>query len=274
MSSLRIGVRAAAVWSAFVGEWQQTGRQKATWIAIVVGVGLILAPIFLAERAFGPAGFEASGGGRGVVSFVALGWIALTAAQQALLGGQGFLRWANNTGLLPHIWTTRVDRWIPFVGVALFEVVNTVVMGLLLIGVLVVLTDAGTFRLSPLAAPVVAGSLVAFWGFGIALGGTGIALRQWTLPGLINAAAFTMAGATFPVAMLPWEVRWISLALPHTYIVDAIRHTLLGTPTVVPFEVELAIVFASAVGGVVGGIWLFNRIDRYAVRRGLIGLYT
>ena len=52
------------------------------------------------------------------------------------------------------------------------------------------------------------------------------------------------------------------------------RHTLLGTPTLVPLWAEMVILSVTAVVAGVGGILVFNRLDRYAARHGLVGLYT
>ena len=48
------------------------------------------------------------------------------------------------------------------------------------------------------------------------------------------------------------------------------RHTLLGTPTLVPMWAESVILSLTTV---VAGIAVFNRLDRHAIRHGLIELY-
>ena len=262
-----------AVWASFLCEWQEVGRKKVRWLAVLVNVALLLIPLLLAQLAFGSEGFAASGGGEHVAAFIAVGWLAMQVAQQTLLGAQGYLRWGNETGVLPHLWTTRVARWVPVVGITLFELAEMLVWTVVIL--VVVLLAAGGFpAVSLLSIPVILLSLIGFSGIGLAMGGAGLVLRQWRVPGLINGVMFLMAGAAFPIAVLPAEVRWLSYGLPHTYALDAMRHTLLGTPTLIPLWVELIILSLTAVIGAVGGIAVFNRLDRYATRQGLVGLYT
>lgn len=263
----------AAVWASSLSEWQQVGRQKVRWAAVLVNIAAILLPLLLAQLAFGSEGFAASGGGEHVVAFIALGWLAMQVAHQTLLGAQGYLRHANESGVLPHLWTTRVARWVPVVGITLFELVQMLVWTGVILAV-VLISVGGLPAVSVLAIPAIALSLIGFFGIGLAMGGAGMLLRQWRVPALVNGILFLMAGAAFPIGVLPVEIRWLSYGLPHTYALDAIRHTLLGTPTLLPFAAELIILSLTAVIGAVGGITVFNRLDRYAARRGLVGLYT
>ena len=274
-SPRRAEVRPAllAVWASFLREWQEVGRQRVRWVAILMNVAIILVPLLLAQLAFGSEGFEASGGGKHVAAFVAVGWLAMQVAHVTLLGAQEYLRHANETGVLPHLWTTRVARWVPVVGITLFELAQMLVWAAIILAV--VLISVGGFpAVSLLAIPAIALSLIGFFGIGLAMGGAGMLLRQWRVPALVNGILFLMAGAAFPIGVLPAEVRWLSYGLPHTYALDAMRHTLLGTPTLIPIWAELAILSLTAVVGSIGGIAVFNRLDRYATRHGLVGLYT
>ncbi len=262
-----------AVWASFLRQWQEVGREKVRWLAILVNVATILIPLLLAQLAFGSEGFAASGGGEHVAAFVAVGWLAMQVAQSAVMGTQGYLRWGNETGVLPHLWTTRVARWIPIAGVTLYELVYMLIFAVAIL--VVVLLFAGGFpAVSLLSIPVILLSLIGFAGIGLALGGIGLVVRQWQVPRLIDASAFLLAGAAFPIAILPAEIRWLSYGLPHTYALDAMRHTLLGTPTLIPIWAELIILSLTAVVATIGGVAVFNRLDRYATRRGLVGLYT
>ena len=86
------------------------------------------------------------------------------------------------------------------------------------------------------------------------MGGAWLVLRQWRVPCLIHGVAFLMAGAAFPIAVLPAEIRWLSYALPHTCALDAMLHTLLGRPTLVPMWAELLILSLTAVVAGISGI--------------------
>ena len=264
---------AAALWACFLREWQEYGRAKTEWTYRVVLAFVTVLPILLAQLAFGTAGFEASGGGDNFVGYVAFGWLVMGIAETALLSGQGYLRWANETGVLSHVWSTPVARWVLLLGATLFDLMRAAIEAVLIFGLIALATGGVPGGFSPLAIPAMVLMLLAFWGFGIALSGVGLIWKGWTIPYLLNALFFAMAGTTYPIAILPWSVRWISYALPHTYVVDALRATLLDTPTLIPLAAEMAIVGLWAAVGLWGGFFLFDKLDRVAARRNVIGLF-
>ena len=61
--ALTLRPAALAIWASFLCEWQQRGRQKAQWVYVVGLFFAMLAPLLLAQLAFGTEGFAASGGG-------------------------------------------------------------------------------------------------------------------------------------------------------------------------------------------------------------------
>ena len=83
-----------------------------------------------------------------------------------------------------------------------------------------------------------------------------------------------MAGGTYPIAILPWSVRWITYVNPYTYIIDLLRSTTIGTPPLFAIEIEFVIVSAIALASVAGGAWAYARCERIAIRRGLVGLHA
>ncbi len=262
-----------ALWACFLREWQETARAKTEWTYRVVLAFVTVLPILLAQLAFGTTGFEASGGGHDFVGFIAFGWLVVGIAETVLLSGQGYLRWANETGVLSHVWSTPIARWIPLVGTTLFDLMRATIEAVFIFGLIALATGSVPGGFSPLAIPAMVLMLLAFWGFGVALSGVGLIWRRWTIPYLLNAVFFVMAGTTYPIAVLPWSVRWISYALPHTYVIDALRATLLDTPTLIPLAAEIAIVGVWAAVGLWGGLVLFDRLDRVAARRNMIGLF-
>ena len=170
-----------AVWASFLRQWQEVGREKVHWLAILLNVATLMIPLLLAQLAFGSEGFAASGGGEHVAAFVAVGWLAMQVAQSAVRGTQGYLRWGNETGVLPHLWTTRVARWIPIAGVTLYELVYMLIFAVAIL-VVVLLVAGGFPAVSLLSIPVILLSLIGFSGMGLALGGIGLVVRQWQVP--------------------------------------------------------------------------------------------
>ena len=262
-----------AVYACFLREWQEFGRSISEWSYRVILAFTTVLPILLAELAFGGSGFNESGGGSDFVSYVAIGWLTLGMAETALLSGQGYLRWANDSGVLAHVWSTPIARWIPLFGTTLFDLLRATIEALLVLAIIAGVFGRVPSGFSAAALPALVLMLLAFWGFGVALAGLGLVSRQWTIPYLLNALLFVFAGTTFPIQILPWSIRWISLAIPHTYIVDALRATLLGSPTIIPLWAEMLIITFWAVCGLWGGLVIYWKMDRIAAKRGLIGLY-
>ena len=72
-------------------------------------------------------GFAASGGSEHVVAFIALGMDGACMSpkvQTTVRTRKAICATRNETGVLPHLWTTRVARWVPVVGITLFELVD------------------------------------------------------------------------------------------------------------------------------------------------------
>ena len=95
---------------------------------------------------------------------------------KALMGAQGYLRRGNETGVLPHLWTTRVARWVPVVGVTLFELAQMLMWTVIDLGHRVARSRAGSRRVSLLSIPVILLSFIGFSGIGLAMGGAGLVI--------------------------------------------------------------------------------------------------
>ncbi|MCU1346549.1 MAG: type transporter, partial [Acidimicrobiia bacterium] len=88
--------------------------------------------------------------------------------------------------------------------------------------------------------------------------------------------ASVLAGVYFPVGLLPGWLQFISRLLPDTYVVSALRHSLmpsshgLSGPTpaqaIVGLTIFNLVVFPF-------GIWLFSRALEYGRRVGVLSAY-
>ena len=273
-SMARLTPALAAVWASFLSEWQQVGRQRVRWVAIMVNIAVVLLPLLLAQRAFGSEGFAASGGGEHVVAFIALGWLAMQVAHQTLLGAEGYLRQANETGVLPHLWTTRVARWVPVVGITLFELVQMLVWTGVILAV-VLISVGGLPAVSVLAIPAIALSVIGFFGIGLAMAGAGNAAAAVARAGIgqrhpvshgRRGLSHRRAAGRDPLA----ELRPASHLRPGRHPPHAAGHAHADSNL---GRAARSCRSRRFIGGV-GGIAVFNRLDRYAARRGLVGLYT
>ncbi len=80
---------------------------------------------------------------------------------------------------------------------------------------------------------------------------------------------YFLTGIFFPVTMLPFPLQVVSLLFPPTYVIDCMRHYVLGTELIFPLPLEIGL-FTISVGVllVLGGE-LWKRADRKVREGGL-----
>ena len=270
----RAGHVARVVLAAFAQTWREHNRFRVVWAARMISAFLFLAPILLMSRAYGSAGFAASGGGQDFVTFAAVGLVVINASTRPMAATMSYLAQANRVGILPALWSTPAPRWALCLGASLAALTDAVVEGAIVIALAFLFFGPSTQAVSMMAIVPLLFGLATFWGLGLVFGSVFLATRSWAVQAVVTGLLLALAGTVFPITILPWSVRWLSYAFPHTYVLDALRHLVLGTPTIVPLPIDLAVAGASAVLAVLGGIQMFRRADRAAARRGVIGLYT
>ena len=255
-------------------QWLETARFKSLWIYQVGSSFLLFAPLALTGMAFGGTGFEASGGGKSFLTYAVTGYVGLQVALSALWGGLAFLERSNRSGALPHVWSAEAPRWTSLVGVTVVDVGFAVFQAVLILFIASALFEGAAFVITPPSVAALLIAFIAFWGMGLVFAGVGLVARGARLPGALSTLAMVMAGVSFPIGILPWSVRWISYLNPYTYVLDLVRSTTLGTKPLLALEIEFAIGGVIALGSVVAGGWLFTRLERIAIRRGLVGLHA
>jgi ABC-2 type transport system permease protein len=113
--------------------------------------------------------------------------------------------------------------------------------------------------------------------FGIALGVAACAMVLrlgpaaewfvWPIPAIISP----FVAVLYPLNTLPEWMRWISSALPPSYVFESLRAVLNGQPV---HSQSLAISTALALLDLFLACWLFVAVYRGAVRSGLIARYS
>ena len=268
------GAALGVVYAVFWQQWREHNRYRVVWVGRFAWGFLVFLPLLLMGRAFGTEGFTASGGGDDIVAFAAIGIVVLNVSTRPMGATVQYLSQGNAVGVLPALWVTPAPRWALCLGASLAALVDSIIEAAIVLAAAFALLGATGLTFNPaLFIPLISG-LAMFWGLGLVFGSLFLATRSWLADTIVTGLLFALAGAAFPISILPWAIRWLSYALPHTYVLDALRASVLGTPTIVPLRVELAIAVAFAVLAVVGGIAFFRRVDRVAARRGVVGLYT
>lgn len=102
-----------------------------------------------------------------------------------------------------------------------------------------------------------------------------LTLKSAPLLRLYSLAASLLAGSIFSVDQLPDWARFISYALPHTYVINATRTALMDDPGTFEMSTNTAII-ALIIFNVVflaGGFYLFRRALEFSRKMGTLGGY-
>jgi ABC-2 type transport system permease protein len=108
-------------------------------------------------------------------------------------------------------------------------------------------------------------------GFGLFIAGLTMRLKAYnTVANLVFFSYMILTGALFPVTVIPFPFRYISLAIPFTYFIDLMRHAALLTPTLLPESWEYLAGILVALSMLFVGFTVFNWIEKDARNRGTI----
>jgi ABC-2 type transport system permease protein len=187
--------------------------------------------------------------------------------------GMGYaLKNDMDAGVLESNWLMPVSRLLILVGRTLTNLLTTAITSLIML-----LIAGALFGFKPtgntLAAFLTAlPMLIGLYGFGFAFAALVLLMRDANT--LVDVGSFLVqgfSGTNFPVNALPTWLIPISLMLPLTYGLDAVRGWLLHTDTILPIQVEVAllIVFMFVLLGL--GAWVFYRVERRVRTLGTLG---
>ena len=108
-------------------------------------------------------------------------------------------------------------------------------------------------------------------GFGLFMAGLTIRVKAYNSIGnTIFFGYMVFTGALFPIGVLPQPVRYISMAIPFTYLNDLMRHAALGTSMILPETLEYFVAILAAVCMLIFGFVAFNKIEQDARAKGSI----
>jgi len=97
-----------------------------------------------------------------------------------------------------------------------------------------------------------------------------LAFKQAPGQGAVLTAVSLASGLYFPVALLPWWLRWISDVQPFTPTVDLLRNVLTGFPMRGSITVALIKIVGFVVIGIPIGIYLLSAAGRFGRARGTL----
>ena len=257
-------------------DWKQYWRYPLNAVSSVFQPIIWLTPVYFMGQAFsvnGQAlGFAQYAGTADFMSFILLGTI-LTNFINAVFWGMGYsLKNDMDAGVMESNWLTPTPRLLILVGRSITNLTVTVVTsGLMLLIAALLFGFRATGDVLNAFLPIVP-MLLGLYGFGFAFAALVLLLREAN--SMVDMSSFLLqifSGSNFPVSSLPKWLLPVSLALPLTYGLDAVRAYLLKTPTIVPLYWELILLVVFMVVMLWLGGWAFRSLERRVRRLGTLG---
>lgn len=235
-----------------------------------------ITPIYFMGKAFSTngqaTGFAAYSGSGDYMSYILVGTV-LTNFIMTVFWGMGYaLKQDMDAGVLESNWLAPVSRLLILVGRTITSVLTTTITStamLIVGGLLFGFKPTGsTFAAILTAIPM----LVGLYGFGFAFAGIVLLMREANT--LVDVGSFLVqgfSGTSFPVRSLPYWLIPVSLMMPLTYGLDAIRGFLLKTNTLLPIHMEIIILILSMFAMLAFGAWVFYKVERRVRTLGTLG---
>ena len=178
-------------------------------------------------------------------------------------------------GTLETIFVAPVPRWVYVAGMALH---STCHQGLIMLIQAVVITTFFAIVLQTsglfLSLVVVLLMLLGLYGLGIIVAGLTIALKQWwVVSEALATLIVVVTPIAYPLAVLPFVLRKVSMFLPTTYGIIGVRHFLLGEELVVGLPTIILRLSIILVVWLTFGMLVFLIMDRFGRKRGSLSIY-
>ncbi len=257
-------------------DWKQYWRYPLNAVSSVFQPLIWIAPIYFMGLAFsvnGKAiGFSQYSGTTDFMSFILLGTV-LENFINAVFWGMGYaLKNDMDSGVMESNWLTPIPRLLILVGHSVTNLLVTMITsaGMLIFGGLLFGFHASgdVFKAFIPIIPMMLG----LYGFGFAFAAVVMLLREANA--LVDMSSFLVqifSGSNFPVNALPKFLLPIALALPLTYGLDAIRHYLIKTQTIVSIQLELLLLVVFMFVMLWIGITTFRSLEKRVRTLGTLG---
>ena len=265
-----------ALWMIAVNDWVHYWRYPLNVIGSILQPLIWLAPVYYMGQAFsvdGEArGFAAFAGTTDYISFVLLGTVINNYIMTVFWGMGYALKRDMDSGVLESNWLMPIPRPMLLIGRTFSSLLTTtlvsavmLVFGTLLFG----FHPTGNALLGLL--PVLP-MLIGLYGFGLAFAAIVLLMRDAnTLVDISSFVVGQLSGSSFPIQALPRFLIPVSLAIPITFGLDAMRGYMLETTTVIPIQYEIVILVVFMFALVWLGLLVFNRMERKVRTLGTLG---
>jgi ABC-2 type transport system permease protein len=257
-------------------DWKVFWRYPLNAVSNIFQPIIWITPVYFMGKAFSTngqaSGFAAYSGSGDYMSYVLIGTV-LTNFIMTVFWGMGYaLKEDMDAGVLESNWLTPVSRLHILIGRTLTSLLTTTIVSALMLAISAALfgfrPTGSTFAAVLTAIPM----LVGLYGFGFAFAAVVLLMREANT--MVDVGSFLVqgfTGTTFPVKSLPYWLIPVSLMLPLTYGLDAVRGFLLQTNTLLPIPVEIAILVVFMFVMLWVGAQIFYRVERRVRTLGTLG---
>lgn len=270
MSNLR------ALYAIALKDWKKFWRYPLNAVSSIFQPLIWLAPVFFMGKAFSVngqvQGFQQYSGTSDFMSFILLGTV-LTNFINAVFWGMGYaLKEDMDDGVLESNWLTPVPRLLILAGHSLTNLFITIITStVMLVAAALLFGFQVNGNVLTAFLPVIP-MMLGLYGFGFAFASLVLVMREANT--LVDISSFLLqifTGSNFPINSLPRWLLPISMAIPLTYGLDAVRGILLNTPTIFPVGWEIVLLIVSMALMLWLGAWAFNSLERRVRKWGTLG---
>ena len=273
-----------SAWRALVAvmkrEWVIFLRYPSWFISLFIWPIIFpLSYIFTAHALAGKNGigllqFESITGVQDYAGYMAIGTIIWMWQNVVLWNVGGSLRNEQMRGTLESNWLSPTWRFAYLLGSSAPQLLS-MLMFLTVSAIEFVLIFGvqfeGSFWLTLLAVLV---AIPSIYGLGFAFASLVINIKEANaFVFLVRGMVMVFCGITYPISILPEWMRSVSLWLPQTYIIHAIRTAALSTDGYPAIALDLKILVLFGIFWLTFGYLVFNWMERRARRTGAIGQY-
>lgn len=257
-------------------DWIHYWRYPLNAVSDVLHPIVWLTPMYFMGKTFsvnGEAlGFAGYSGTSDYLSFVLLG-ATLGSFVGAVFWGMGYsLKQDMDAGVLEANWLTPIPRPLLLIGRTFTSLLITSITSLSMLIIAALLFGFRPTGNVVAALLTVIPMLIGLYGFGFAFASLVLVVREANM--MVDVSNFlvsTFSGEQFPVTVLPRWLLPISFSLPLTYGYDAVRGWLLHTPTLLPMQVEIALLLVFMVAMIFLGLLAFRLLERRVRMLGSLG---
>ena len=213
-------------------EWQSQGNWTNPWLFLIYLVARPLtAALVLVFMYWVISGSQAHGAFFGFLIVGSASWSfvdqVMAGLARAVLDDREQYAMLKYVYIAPHSYITfLIGRSAPRMLAGCLSFAITLGFGIVMLGVPINLMHANYLLL--LLALLL--GFIAIVALGIALAGLSLVMKRnaWIMPDAMAGALYLVAGAIFPIVILPGWLEKIALGMPLTYWLELIRRALLG----------------------------------------------